>query len=95
MYATLLKRCMYSSFSCIKRKMLNKRRKKKQLTHWMILYIGKLSYQDSAPDLITDSVPGQIPQTIMSLQELCPLLLGMNDKQLPTSRDDGVVAASS
>ncbi|KAI9490071.1 HAD-like domain-containing protein [Zychaea mexicana] len=64
--------------------------------HATLLKRCKLSYQDSAPDLVpAEMSPAQIPQTIMSLQELCPILQGMRDKELPTPRDDGVVAASS
>lgn len=41
----------------------------------MLLPIGKLSYQDSAPALVQDAPsPVQIPNTIMSLQELCTIL---------------------
>ncbi|KAI8138147.1 HAD-like domain-containing protein [Fennellomyces sp. T-0311] len=53
----------------------------------------KLSYQDSAPDLVPELARCKIPQTIMGLQELCSILVGTHDSQ--PARDHGAVAASS
>ena len=58
-------------------------------------HVGKLSYQDSAPDLLPELAQCEIPQTIMGLQELCSILVGAHDSVLSTPRDHGAVAASS
>ncbi|KAJ8661239.1 hypothetical protein O0I10_002988 [Lichtheimia ornata] len=43
--------------------------------HSVLLERSKLSYQDSAPALVQDAPsPVQLPNTIMSLQELCTIL---------------------
>lgn len=56
--------------------------------HAILLERSKLSYQESAPPVTTST--SQIPHTIMSLHDLCPLIL--QPSHAAWRKDDEVAA---